>query len=319
MTDDAHHFPTELVELLVETIPRLVRSKRSVVDFFDNCGADAGVTGQLWRQVDINEAPAKYPMARQMLNDLNRRGDAGIGVRRRLLQRVIEWEDFSGSYENDRLKAIGLVSQVRSAVSQKDSFTRMTEERDREHQKHVNASRAAAQAASEAREHRADIRRRLVDLHREPNAAARGKEVENVLNDLFGLDGVAVREQFTINGESGVEEQIDGLISFLDGLYLVEVKWWKEKLGPGDIAQHMVRLMTRADTRGLFISASGYTSAAVNSCTRALATRTLVLAELGEIVMLLESETTIRDWLTQKAAAATVDRTPLVRYGVDYR
>lgn len=38
----------------------------------------------------------------------------------------------------------------------------------------------------------------------------------------------------------GVVEQIDGVIELQGDLYLVEMKWWQDALGPGDVAQHLV-------------------------------------------------------------------------------
>lgn len=40
-------------------------------------------------------------------------------------------------------------------------------------------------------------------------------------------------------------------------LYLVEMKWFKNPVGVSELALHMVRLFSRADARGIFISAFG--------------------------------------------------------------
>ena len=45
MSDEAYHFPPDLLEQLVNTIPLLCRSKQNVLDFFRGCGvahADPG-------------------------------------------------------------------------------------------------------------------------------------------------------------------------------------------------------------------------------------------------------------------------------------
>jgi hypothetical protein len=55
----------------------------------------------------------------------------------------------------------------------------------------------------------------------------------------------------------GIVEQIDGVVELDGRLYLVEVKWWHDPLGPGDVAQHLVRVFNRGHARGIFIAASG--------------------------------------------------------------
>ena len=46
-------------------------------------------------------------------------------MRRELLKRVVEFENFSTCCPEDRLEAQDLVSQIRSVINVKDSFTRM--------------------------------------------------------------------------------------------------------------------------------------------------------------------------------------------------
>jgi hypothetical protein len=93
----------------------------------------------------------------------------------------------------------------------------------------------------------------------------------------------------------------------------VEAKWWNKSLGPGETAQHLVRVHNRADVGGLFISTSGFTPAAIQQYAEALATKVVVLAETPELLFLLEQEGNLADWLRAKLRAATVDRIPLFR------
>jgi len=136
---------------------------------------------------------------------------------------------------------------------------------------------------------------------------------EPVLNDLFKIDGLSVREAFTIRDENGqVQEQIDGLIA-LDGRpILVEAKWLSTPIGQKEIARHLVRVYGRAEVTGLFVSASPYTDAAISECKNALSQRVFVLAEVNEIVMLLEDpDASLAEWLRAKVMAASVERKPL--------
>lgn len=81
---------------------------------------------------------------------------------------------------------------------------------------------------------------------------------------------------------------------------------------PGEISQYLVRLYRRAGVLGLSVSSSPYTEPAVKECETALSQRVIVLAEVNEIIMLLEDPDATRcDWLRAKITAASVDRKPL--------
>src|SRR5207247_4118679 len=110
------------------------------------------------------------------------------------------------------------------------------------------------------------IKADLFALFAESDVRKRGKALEGVLNQLFALDGLLVKEAFTVKGRcgDGVIEQIDGLVEVDGLLYLVEMKWWNTPLGVGEVSQHLVRVFSRGgQARGLFISYSAYTEPAI--------------------------------------------------------
>lgn len=84
-----------------------------------------------------------------------------------------------------------------------------------------------------------------------------------------------------------------------------------EPLGPGDVAQHLVRVFGRDGARGIFISNSGYTKAAIQDCREALRDHVVVLSKLEEFVMLLEKEEKLINFLKAKINSAIADKTPL--------
>ena len=315
-----YHYPPELFQLLVDAIPRLCRSKRDVLLFFRG----AGVRGSLLR--DLNRRLAedastinKFEIVRTLLTRLNEGGDAALGERRALLQRVHDFEDFSTCWESDRLEAQGLVGQIRKVVNVKDSFTRMRQEREEEARKHREASRHEAEMLRQRRETLDGIRRDLTKLFVMQDAPKRGTALEDILNRLFKADGILVREAFTRQGEpgEGVVEQIDGVVEIEGEIYLVEMKWLKDPASPGDVSQHLVRVFGRNSSRGIFISYSGYTDAAIRTCKEALANAVVVLCTLQEIVLLMESESGLKDFLKEKVRGAIVDKEPLTRVLMD--
>ncbi|GAA4507051.1 restriction endonuclease [Actinoallomurus oryzae] len=317
MSNDPFHYPSELLGLLIDTIPRLVRSKLDVLDFFRSAGVPEPMTADLRRQVAADRGSiSKYAIARTVLNRLNQDGDRSLGPRREVVRRVCEFEAFSTCWSEDQLTAKGLVADVRSLVNTKDSFTRMRQEQERERAERLWQQREAAEALQRQRAEREALRQRLAGLASMTNAHQRGIAFEKLLNELFALDGLRVRESFTVKEDGEVVEQIDGLIELAGQQYLVEAKWWNAPLGPGVTAQHLVRVHNRADVRGLYISASGYTHGAISQCVEALASKVVVLAEIHELLFLLEQQGNIADWLAAKARAAAVDRVPLFRPSV---
>jgi hypothetical protein len=311
---DPYHFSSDLIELLTAAIALLNRSKPGVLTFFRSCGVPDSMTAALRERVEGNPVSiSKYEIAGTVLKLINDGGDRMLRQRREVIKQVTEFEDFGLCWPDDQLKAKGLVSDVRRYVNVKDSFTRMQQAEEDHRLKEARQQRLTAEAKQKRRDTFAALRTRLVSLSAITNPQQRGLALEGVLNDLFKIDGLSIRDAFTIKDENGrVQEQIDGLIA-LDGQpILVEAKWHKVPIGRGEISQHLVRLYGRAGVLGLFLSSSRYTDPAIAECKTALTQRVIVLAEVNEILMLLEDpDANLGGWLRSKIMAATVDRQPL--------
>ena len=124
---DHFHYPHDIFDLLVETIPRLVKSKKDVILFFEGAGVDeADLRDARSTLAKTSQSINKFDIARDVLTRLNRRQDSGLKARREIIKRVTQFESFETCWENERLKAKGLVASVREAVNAKDAFTRTT-------------------------------------------------------------------------------------------------------------------------------------------------------------------------------------------------
>ena len=113
----------------------------------------------------------------------------------------------------------------------------------------------------------------------------------------------------------GVIEQIDGVVEIDGDLYLVEMRWWKSPIGPGEVSPHIVRIFNRGlQVKGIFISYSPYTDGAIETCKQALAGGAVVaLCTLEEIVWVLdryEQGADLRATLRAKVHAALLDKCP---------
>ena len=310
---EEYHYPPELFELLVETIPLLVKGKKDLLTFFKGSGVEPNLMTDVTRRVDQDkDSIKKHEIARTVLERLNERGDATLRARREVVRRVVEFEDFSACWLSDQLKAKGLVAQIRQVVNVKDSFTRMREEMEREQRERRAERQAKLEREQRRRERITAIKSDLFSLFKEQNPHRRGKLLEAVLNRLFAEDGILLKEAFTITGDEGegIIEQIDGVIEIDGEVYLVEMKWWDKPLGVGEVSQHLVRVFTRGESRGIVISASGYSDPAITICRDSLKDIVVALCTLQEFVSLLEKESDLKRFLKEKINAAIVHKNP---------
>lgn len=315
MTEIIFHYPPELLNLLIDTIPLLCRSKRDTFLFFRGAGVASDLTEDLTKKLkDAPDSINKYEITRTILTRLNERGEATLRERREILKRVTEFEDFSTCWPADQLKAKGLVAEIRRVINIKDSFTRIYMEREEEKRKHQDEQQANLRKAQRQKVELSELKRDLFSLFNEQDKRKRGKALESVLNRLFKASDILVREAFTLTGDQGegVVEQIDGVVEVDGELYLVEMKWLGKPVGVGDVSQHLVRIFNRGHARGIFISASDYTEPAIRTCRDSLSRAVIVLCKLEEIVRQLECEGNLKEWLKTKIRAAIVDKNPLL-------
>jgi len=318
IVDDSFHYPPDLFQLLVDTIPKLCKSKSDLLLFFRGAGVSRRALKPYEDLLGADrEAFSKYSVTRELLAKLNEQGDAALRVRREVVKRVTEFEDFSVCWESDRAAARGLVAQVRDIVNVKDSFTRMRVEKDEERHRRLEEQAAVARVQEEEKQNRARAKASFYALFGEKDAHKRGKLLEGTLNQLFECYGMRVRKAFTVTGNcsEGIIEQIDGLVQLEGHIYLVEMKWWNAPIGVAEISPHLVRVFSRGgQARGIFVSYTDFTAPAQALCRDALSRgAVVVLATLEEIVSLLNAEGDLREWLKTKVEAAIVDREPFLR------
>ena len=312
--DSPYHFPPEFLELLVETIPRLVRGKEQVLTFFRNASVDERLLADLRAQLRADpKSLNKFKIARSVLVGLNEAGDAAVQPRRQVVRSIEEWEDFSGSYDNDRLEAEAFVAKVRKLRHVKDSFTRMNIEREREQDK----NKAAYQATVEAKAKRASdlvaIRDRLAACYGASDPHGRGKRLESVLNDLFSVIGISVSEAFHVVGPAGegVVEQIDGAVRLRERLHLVEMKWWNKPLGFAEVASLTSKVFLRPECGGILIVEPTVTAPVLNHLHEAIVKGACIITvDLQEIYQALSAGQDVKDLLLSRLDRAVLHKQP---------
>lgn len=313
--DLAFHYPPDVFDAVVDAVPLLTRSKQDVVLFFRGCGVDRTFLARIEQRIPGEPKFSKYHITREILTHVNDLGDSGLGQRRQVLKRISEFDDFSSCYPDNQLKARGAVTTVAQLINKKDSFTRLQEERERELKHHRDAKRAenAKREAEQARRER--VKKDLFALFGEQDPHRRGKALEGVLNRLFDVERILIREAFVVSdNEAGGRaiEQIDGAIELDGRVYLVEMKWWNQPLGRGEVASHLVSVYGRGEVGGILISNSQYHPSAVADCKDALTRKIVILVELKEIIQALTLDRSVRELLIKKIRAAALLKDPLV-------
>lgn len=311
---DTFHYPPELFELLVQAIPILNRSKKSVLLFFRGAGISEKVYKDISDRLEADkESFNKYEITRTILTRINEKSDTYIRERRELLKRVVDFESFTNCWETEQYKAKGLVAEIRNIVNVKDTFTRMKQEKENLQAKHSEEYNKKVEAIKKRTELIETTKKEFYGLFSITNPQERGKKLEGVLNSLFSIYGILVREAFTRKGDNGegIIEQIDGVIEIDNQIYLVEMKWKKDKIGSEDIFAHLGRIYHRTSAQGIFISASGFADSGIIASKEALVNKAiLVLTDLEEFIYVLDNEKDLTQYFKAKIRKAIIDKEP---------
>jgi hypothetical protein len=174
--DIIHHYPPELFNLLVETLPKLCKGKKDLLQFFRGAGVDHSILKHYENLLSKNpDEFNKYPVTREIVTQLNDLGERTLHERREILKRVVEFADFSVCWPNDQAPARGLVSQVRELVNVKDAFTRINQERESERSARLAESKKQAAELQRKKDAWNQIRSDLFALVASENPHQRGK------------------------------------------------------------------------------------------------------------------------------------------------
>ena len=312
--ENSYHYPPELLELLVNAIASLFKSKLSVIGFFRSAGVGIDLLGDWSEKLRVDSAVVrKHEIARSILVTLNERNTNGtLRLRREVLKRVVEVEDFSIAWPDDRERAENLVNRIRKVIDQHDSFTRMRREAEVEKREKREAYNAQLEARRKRSEERIRIRSRLNALFAEPDHRKRGRALEPILNELFRNFDILIKESFTLSGShgEGILEQIDGAVELNGQVFLVEMKWWDKPLGASDVAHHIRGIFTRAGAGGILITSSALTMSAEAAIRDALQSRVHVVFKLEEIVFALEQEKDLKSIFLDRIRRTVTDKNP---------
>lgn len=291
--DTYFHFPPDLFNLLVDTIPRLNKTKKDLLLFFQNVGVQKAQLQPYYILLSSNRSQfKKYDVTREILAFLNQESEKMLGVRRRLLQRVIEFDSFETCYPNDKDRAKANVADIQKLIKMKDTVTKYENYLIKEQSEKMKKQQEIVHKIRRSKERFEDLQQRFSQLFSIQNPQERGKKLEKVLNDIFSYFKIGVKEDFIIyDDETGKNyEQIDGVVEINHYLTLVEMKWEKVPIGADKIARFMSRLLVRKNVDGIVISYSSFAETAVPTAKEALAISVIALVDLKDIFDVLNQK-----------------------------
>ena len=125
--------------------------------------------------------------------------------------------------------------------------------------RNVSSEDAAEKLRETGRCHRSarleEQKRQFFALHQAVDRRSAGIALEDILNQLFELNGLKPREPFRVVGE-----QIDGSFELDHEIYLLEAKWQQDPTQEKDLLVFRGKVEGKSKyTRGVFISVNGFT------------------------------------------------------------
>jgi hypothetical protein len=169
-------------------------------------------------------------------------------------------------------------------------------ERERAAESLAAATRCAESARLE------QLRVRFYELSAQTNRQAAGHALEEILNELFVLRGLAPRKRFRVTGE-----EIDGSFVLDAEVYLVEAKWEARPLAEAPLLVFRAKVSGKSQfTRGVFISVNGYSADAIAAITHGKQPN-FFLMDGYDLAVVLEGQIALDDLLRRKLRSLADD------------
>jgi hypothetical protein len=100
----------------------------------------------------------------------------------------------------------------------------------------------------------------------------KGYALEKIFTGLMRISGIQVQEPFSNKGE-----QLDGAIKYDSKYYIVELKWFAEKLEPKHIGAFYFKVEGKMDARGIVVAMNGYTDGVLETLPKGKELKVLLL------------------------------------------
>lgn len=281
--------PHAVKNALIEVCGRAFWYKQPLFDMF----ARAGIPEDLYLKY---EHEPKFKIARLLLGDLERMGDEGMLLQRRLLTQLCKLRDLPDKEVLDRDAGLDALRTLKSTARDHDLVA--AEEKAAAVRRTTDAERQVQRAR--------DRQRRLQELHeafivlaQSDDRQPRGYELEDLLKELFALHEIRYRKSYRADGE-----QIDGFFTFGGFDYIVEARWRQRAPALGDLAAIRTKVQRKIEsTRGFVVSIPWFTKEVIRRLREAGPTN-LILMDGYDLTLILEGRVSLIDALQAKVDKA---------------
>jgi Restriction endonuclease len=250
----------------------------------------AGVPRQL---VEKYEDASKFIMVREVLAELDARGEPGVRVQLQLARELAAMRTVSDpDRQEEGLKALAELREVAKQEGIIEDTDAVARAKSRQQRTSVEEKGRAAEARA----------RGLAELHgiyttlatREDEAQKRGYDLEELLGRLFKLHDIAYQPPY----RKGTVEQTDGFFTFNGFQYLIEARWRRKPPDLAELTAFSGKVRRKIEsTRGLFISVAGFRSEVVHEAASLL---NLILTDGQDLALILEGRVSLIEALQIK-------------------
>jgi hypothetical protein len=253
-----------------------------------------GVPSEMY---DRFSSGSKYVITRNVLAELDRLGDHGYGIQRRILTELCKLRNVPDENVPDRDAALAAIRKLKELALEQKMYVEETvkkqESKSEEAKRKFEAQTFRAQRVAELR---GKFNAMVVSTD---DPQSRGYSLEDLLVELFGLNEVRYRPPYKTE-----TEQIDGCFTFKGFDYLVEARWRQAMPKEGDLGILKNKVDKKiTSTRGVFFSIIGFRPEVVAEFTRGT-TSNILLFDGEDLSLILEGHVSLFDALDYKIQKA---------------
>lgn len=286
---DKRLLPSEVKEALIKVCGRSFWFKQPLFDMF----ARAGIPEEKYLKY---EHESKFKIARQLLADLEREGEDGFLLQRRLLTELCKLRNLVDTEVPDRDAGLDALRKLKKVAVENDLYC---EEKKARQIRRAEDAQHEIQKARERERRLKELQDAFKEISQVENAQSRGYGLEDLLKELFSLFEIRYRKSYKAEGE-----QIDGFFTFGGFDYLVEARWRKEQPSLQELLGFKGKVDRKIEsTRGIVISIQGFIDVIVQRL-REAGPANLILIDGYDLILILDGRISLIDALQVKVDKA---------------
>lgn len=289
MAGSSAKVPYALQEAVVQACGTVFYYKRPLTALLVRAGVPEALVGR-------HAEASKFIMVREILGELDARGDAGTRVQHQIVRELAAMRSVSDPDNQEAgLKALDDLRAVAKDVGVlEDEQAKKT---DVAAQKKAREERLNTIAARERG--LGELHAKYMELALNPDGAQqRGYDLQDLLEGLFKLHDILYQPPY----RKGTVEETDGFFTFRGFDYLLEARWRKTQPPIADLRAFSGKVKAKIEsTRGLFLSVPGFRGEVV---TEAVTLSNLILMDGQELALILEGRVSLVEGLQIKLDSA---------------